>query len=259
MRDEEQAFYIRGVQKLIELEIPFLIGGGYMLERYTGISRATKDLDIHVRRSDVKRILDFLSASGFHTELTFPHWLGKVLEGKYQVDVIFSSGNGICEVDDIWFKYSDPGEIWGQPVRFSPPEESIWSKSFVMERERYDGADVAHLLHACARRIDWLRLLWRFDKHWRVLLSHLILFGFIYPAERSLVPHWIMQDLLARLQKETRNPLAEANICQGTLFSRAQYLVDVEDWKYRDARLFPSGRMTAEDIAQWTAAARQAG
>ena len=25
-------------------------------------------------------------------------------------------------------------------------EESLWQKAFIMERERYDGADVAHLL-----------------------------------------------------------------------------------------------------------------
>jgi hypothetical protein len=58
-------------------------------------------------------------------------------------------------------------------------EETIWSKAFVMERERYDGADIAHLLRASAERLDWHRLLERFDAHWPVLLSHLILFGFI--------------------------------------------------------------------------------
>ena len=45
------------------------------------------------------------------------------------------------------------------PVKLAPAEEMIWSKAFIMERERYDGADVAHLLHACARRMDWQRLL----------------------------------------------------------------------------------------------------
>ena len=31
------------------------------------------------------------------------------------------------------------------------PEKIILTKAFVMERERYDGADIAHLLLHCAR------------------------------------------------------------------------------------------------------------
>ena len=45
------------------------------------------------------------------------------------------------------------------PVLLAPPEEMIWSKAFVCERERYDGADVNHLLRACGRQMDWQRLL----------------------------------------------------------------------------------------------------
>ena len=36
------------------------------------------------------------------------------------------------------------------PGPLIPAEEMIWSKAFIMERERYDGADVAHILRACA-------------------------------------------------------------------------------------------------------------
>ena len=61
----------------------------------------------------------------------------------------------------------------------------IWTKAFVMERERYDGGDVAHLLLKCSEQLDWHRLVSRFDSHWRVLLSHLILFGYIYPSEKT--------------------------------------------------------------------------
>ena len=53
----------------------------------------------------------------------------------------------------------------------SPPEEMIWSKAFVQERERYDGADVIHLLRELGPTLDWPRLLMRFGDRWRVLLS----------------------------------------------------------------------------------------
>ena len=38
----------------------------------------------------------------------------------------------------------------------------------------------------------------RFGAHWRVLLSHLVLFGFIYPSERSRVPARVLEELTER-------------------------------------------------------------
>lgn len=123
-----------------------------------------------------------------------------------------------------------------------------------MERERYDGADIIHLLHAYSVQFNWQRLLERFGTHWRVLLHYLILFGFVYPAKQSCIPTWVMQDLLERLQHEVHHAPPADQVCQGTLLSRAQYLIDTGCWGYRDARLRPTGLMTAADIAQWTAA-----
>jgi hypothetical protein len=41
-------------------------------------------------------------------------------------------------------------------------------------------------------------------------------------------------------------------VCQGTIISRQQYLPDVLEWGYTDARLEPNGTMSAEEIADWT-------
>ena len=148
-------------------------------------------------------------------------------------------------------KYDHHG---GMTAKLCPPEEIIWSKAFVMERERYDGADVAHLLRARGKNLNWSRLLRRFGPHWRVLLSHLILFGFIYPAERSKIPTPVMKELLNRLQSEISSPPPTDLLCQGTILSRAQYLIDIEHWGYQDGQLAPRGHMTSEEIALWTAA-----
>jgi hypothetical protein len=163
--------------------------GGYALERYLGIGRLVKDLDLFLRAADVQKALDHLSRRlGCDTELTFPHWLGKVRKRGDHVDLIFNAGNGVCVVDDEWFNYAVPSRVLDVPVLLCPVEEMIWSKAFVMERERYDGADVAHLLHACAGSLDWDRLSQRFGKPWRILFAHLTLFGFIYPSERRRIP-----------------------------------------------------------------------
>jgi hypothetical protein len=138
-------------------------------------------------------------------------------------------------------------------VKVTAPEETIWLKCYIMERERFDGADVAHLIHSCAERLDWSLLVRRFNSDWRVLLSHLVLFGFIYPSERNRIPASIMSDLLQRTQEELNSAPSE-RICRGTLLSRAQYLPDVQQRGYRDARLEPRSHMTPEDVAHWTAA-----
>jgi len=242
---------------LAEQAVPFLVGGGYALRHYTGDVRGTRDLDLFVRRSDARRLLDALAALGLETDLTFPHWLGKARLGNDCIDVIYSSGNGVAAVDDDWFRHAVPATVLGVRVELSPPEEMIWSKAFVMERERFDGADIAHLLLACHKRLDWRRLLGRFGPHWRVLLAHLVLFGFIYPPEREAIPPGVMRLLARRLAREGCVPAPAERICLGTLLSRAQYLTDISRRGYADGRLGPGAGMTPEDVAHWTAAIDQ--
>jgi hypothetical protein len=254
LEPHEDSFYRQGLVSLQEAQIPFLVGGAYALERYTGIVRRTKDIDIFIYPRDCDRAFQVLSTAGYHTNLTFPHWLGKAFRGEYFIDIIFNSGNGLCPVDNEWFEHAPEDRVLDIPVRLCPPEEIIWTKAFIEERERYDGADIAHILRACGRDLAWPRLLRRFGTHWRLFLSHLVLFGFIYPSERSQIPSWVIQDLLYRLQTEQQSTPPEKRLCQGTLLSREQYLIDIMRWGYRDARLIPEGAMTQEEIDHWTAA-----
>jgi aminoglycoside-2''-adenylyltransferase len=247
-------FYKKVIQALIDAKIDYLVGGAFAFVKYTGVSRDTKDIDLFVRRADWPRVTERLSGEGFDVELTFPHWLGKAYGGRereFFVDLIFSGGNGIAEVDDQWFEKAPRDETLGFPVRLMPAEEMIWSKAFLMERERFDGADVMHLIRARQRDLDWPRLVQRFGEHWKVLLAHLILFTYIYPTEPA--PDHVIAELLARLKNEEPADL-ELRVCRGTLLSRAQYLVDVDKWNYLDARLVPVGTMTPEETAVWTEA-----
>ncbi|HEY6354533.1 MAG TPA: nucleotidyltransferase [Burkholderiaceae bacterium] len=242
------------LKTLQQHRLPFLVGGAYGFVQFTGIRRPTKDLDIFVRQSDWDRLAQIAAACGHRAELAYPHWLGKIHDDSGYVDVIFNSGNGLSPVDDSWFAHAPDAQVLGLAVKLIPVEEKIWTKAFVMERERYDGADVAHLIHACAPRLDWARLLQRFGPHWRVLLSHLVLFGFIYPSDRSLVPKGLMDDLMQRLRAETHGEAPTSEHCAGTLLSREQYLPDVAHKGYEDVRVAPGGPMTPEEVADWTAA-----
>lgn len=249
-----QEFYRSVLRTLAEAKVGYLVGGTYAVERYTSVIRPTKDLDLFVHPRDCTRALAVLTDAGYRAEMVFSHWLGKVKSGEDVIDLIFSSGNGVAEVDDAWFEHAVPGEVLGFAVLLCPPEEVLWSKAFIMERERYDGADVAHLLLVTGAELDWPRLLLRFGDDWRVLLSHLVLFGFVYPSERHRIPSAVLSELVRRLDAELASPSPPERLCRGTLLSRAQYLVDVDEWGFRDARLPPTGTMTGREVARWTEA-----
>lgn len=248
------AFYRDVLFILNEASLPYMVGGAYALHHYTGIDRLTKDFDIFIARENYGAIHKALTVAGYKLDLTYPHWLAKVYDQGEFIDLIFSSGNGVATVDRTWFDHAPTARIFGVDSRICPAEEMIWSKAFVMERERFDGADVAHLILAAGRQLNWQHLMSRFDPHWRLLLSHLTLFGLIYPMHRHIIPESVMQELLTRLNDEIRSPSPEEKICGGTLLSREQYLNDIGQWGYRDARLAPLGNMTERDAAQWTAA-----
>jgi hypothetical protein len=252
IHDPAAEFYIEALRRLQETGIPFLVGGAFAFSHYSHVPRETKDIDVFVRQEDLPRVLDAFEKMGFRTEVPFPHWLGKIHAGSHFMDVIFNSGNGVAKVDDLWFDHAPRTNVLGVIVRLSPAEEMIWSKAFIQERERFDGADVMHLLREVGPSLDWPRLLMRFGDHWRVLLSHLIMFGFVYPDKRQNIPAWVMDELLRRLS--VSRPNLQNDICYGTLLSREQYLHDLERLKYRDGRLQPEGPMTGEHIDIWTAA-----
>ncbi|MGV3484371.1 MAG: nucleotidyltransferase [Planctomycetaceae bacterium] len=249
------AFYRDVLSVLDAAGCSYLIGGSYAAEVFTGIPPHTKDLDLFVRRKDLDEILKVTAEAGFRGELTFPHWLAKIHSGDGEfIDVIFSSGNGLCSVDDEWFEHSRRTVVLDREVNICPPEEMIWSKSFIMERERFDGGDIAHFLRRTSTRLDWSRLLNRFDSHWRVLMFHLLLFGYVYPHLRSEIPAWVMRELSDRLQREQDSPAPSTAVCYGTLLSREQYLCDVQQYGLGDARVSPTGAMTPAQVEAWTAA-----
>jgi hypothetical protein len=250
---ETLGFYREAMRLLDEWEIPFLVGGAYALAERTGIVRHTKDFDVFLMEDDARRAARLFAEAGYRCELTFEHWLGKVYGGDDFVDLIYSSGNGLGRVDAEWFAASAAGTVLGRPARLCPAEETIWQKAFVCERERFDGADVNHLILALGPRLDWPRLLRRFGEHWRVLFAHLVFFGYVYPGHRDAVPDAVMRELAERITREGPEP---GRVCRGTMISRTQYLRDIEQDGYEDARLSVPGGMTVEEAAVWTDAGR---
>lgn len=249
--EQSLRYYRHALSILSEAGIPHLVGGAYAYARYTGIERHTKDFDVFIRREDFDRAAWAFKKAGYRTELTYPHWIGKAYAGEDFVDLIFSAGNGVATVDDRWFEKAVKEQVFGVDVLLIPPEEMIWSKGLIMERERFDGADVAHVIRAVGDKLDWRHLIDRYGPFWRALFAHIVLFGFIYPSDRSKVPTWVVDELTERMKQETAAGDDERKVCNGTVISRQQYLKDIGDWGYEDARLV-HGLMDDQEIAEWT-------
>ena len=240
-------FYLHALDLMDHSGARYVVGGGYAMACYTGIIRHTKDLDVFIKRADRDRVLAVFAKAGYETELHWPHFLAKAMTEDAFVDILYSSANGLCVVDDAMLERPVDEEVLGRRAPLCPIEEMIWSKAFVQSRDRFDAADIMHLIRARAETIDWQRLRRRFrNGHERVLLSHLVLFGYVYPAERDRVPFAVIDELFAAARDEPRE---ERRVCRGTFLSNDQYLFDVGKWGYADARLKPEGPLSFEEIA----------
>ncbi len=73
-------------------------------------------------------------------------------------------------------------------ARVLAAEELLASKLFVVRRERFDGADIAHIIYASQGKLDWDRILALVNEHWEILLFALVLYRYVYPAYSHYVP-----------------------------------------------------------------------
>jgi hypothetical protein len=233
-RHEAQDFYVRVLSVLVENNVNFMLGGGFAMYHYTAIERDTKDLDIFCKPSEYPKLLKLLAEKGYQTELTDVRWLVKIYENAHYIDVIFDTVNNICTVDDSWYAHALDGVYEEIPVKYIPAEELIWCKLYVQNRERYDGADVNHILLRYGRQLDWKRILFRIDPHWHLLLAQILSFQFVYPADyHDIIPKWLFDELMERAQMQYDIPPAVERVCRGPVIDQTQYETDIKLWNYK--------------------------
>ena len=235
LEPEEKKVFAGWLHLLSETGIPYMVAGAFAVHAYTGVWRDTKDLDIFLQPKHVKPALDAFARAGFETEIRAPHWLAKAHHEPYFMDLIFGIGNGQLPVEEDWFKYSNPIEIAGVKVQLLPMEELIASKLYIAARDRFDGADVVHLIRSTEGKVDWQRILSRLGKNSELLLWHLILFDFVYPGHSDYLPQDLMVQLFEKVRRRWSKKKNPKGFC-GILLDQYTFAVDVEDWGYEDLR-----------------------
>ena len=112
-------------------------------------------------------------------------------------------------------------------------EELIASKVFVTRRERFDGADICHIIYGTRGKFDWRRLMSLLGEHWQMLLWDLVLYQYIYPGHCDFVPQEIWKELLQRFKVELQHPNKAIDF-RGSLIDEKMFSIDVLEWGKRD-------------------------
>lgn len=231
---EDQESLFRDVLTTFERKhLPFAVSGAFALQQHTGIFRMTKDLDIFLSPEDTLTGLSYLQKRGYVCEVCDPVWLAKAHRDGYFVDLITGMSNGAITVDASWIERAHPATVVGIKTRVLAPEELIASKLFVTRRERFDGADIVHVIYALRGKLDWNRLLELAGEHWEMVLWSLVLFRYVYPGQSNYVPRTLWEDLLTRFAEEVRSPNPKARF-RGSLIDDKMFAIDVEEWGLDD-------------------------
>lgn len=214
---------------LEDRSVPYAVSGAFALRAHTGICRFTKDLDLFMTSETSCKVFPYLRECGFECTVCDPVWLAKARKGEFFVDLITGMSNGVIVVENSWIERARPAMIYGVKTRVLAPEELVASKIFVAKRERFDGADIAHVIYGTYGSFDWDRALHLAGEHWEMLLWSLMLFRYVYPAQTHYVPAWVWTKLLRRFEEQVARPQPDAKF-RGSLVDELMFAIDINEW-----------------------------
>ncbi len=230
---EQEALYSEVLTVLEATNLPYAVSGAFALRQHTGICRDTKDLDVFLTVENARVALRHLERRGFECEIRDPVWLAKANRDGYFVDLITGMSNGLIGVEDSWIERAYPATVLGVRSRVLAPEELLASKLFVVRRERFDGADIAHVIFASKGNLQWDRVMELAGDHWEILLWALLLYSYVYPAYRDYVPLSLWRKLLAQFQESVTVPDPSARF-RGSLIDEKMFAIDTDEWGMAD-------------------------
>ncbi|MDB6025425.1 MAG: hypothetical protein JWM68_1648 [Verrucomicrobiales bacterium] len=213
---EEWNIYQTALDAVRATNVPFMFGGAFSLATYTGIWRDTKDLDLLILPEHQEVVADALISAGFkdyYETLSYDRgWIYRSFRDGYIVDLIWRMANRRADVDQSWFENALPVAVGEQVYHVVGPEELLWHKVYVMQRERCDWPDVFNLLYSVGPRLDWKRVVTRFGKDGALLNGLLNLFNWLCPGRVAEFPEWLRKQFHLKEPKKDAVIADEANV-----------------------------------------------
>jgi hypothetical protein len=210
--------------------IPFALGGGLALGAYTGRLRRSKDLDIYMLPDRRESIIGLMSACGlvdYHDTVPYDRsWIYRGASDGVIVDAIWAMANKRATVDERWLEAGPTVSMFGVTFRVIPPEELIWSKLYVMQRDRCDWPDLLNLLYATGATLDWDHLLHRVAEDKPLVKGLLSVFAWLCPEAAVSIPRRVWSAL------ELPTPQGQQNDPEGR--PSRKDLLDTRPWLFTE-------------------------
>ena len=223
--DDQWSVYQRVIADSRAAGLRFAIGGGIAVGIYTDHWRVSKDIDFYVLRKDLEILKRILIAAGlvdYYDQLPYDReWIYRSVKGKIIVDTIWAMANYKNDVDDRWLTAGPEVTMRGETFRIVPPEEMIWAKLYVMQKDRTDWPDVLNILYSQRKSLNWRHLLDRLGEDAPLLYGLLTIFRWLCPNLATEVPAW--------LWRESESAQATAPVAPETCRRRAD-LLDRRSW-----------------------------
>lgn len=176
------------VQTAEEAEVSFVMAGSLALNAW-GRPSPPGDIDMVVKPTEARRLLEAFEKIGYETEEAEPQWLYKAQKDDITIDLIFEMEKSLY-LDDEMIARAALQEFRGVHVKVMPPEDYVVSQALSTKEDTPDYWYNA--LSVLARSsVDWDYLLQRASCGPRRVLSLLI-----YAQSNDLpVPHTTIQKL----------------------------------------------------------------
>jgi hypothetical protein len=197
--DSEWAVYSRVIREIRSAGIRFAFGGAFATAVYTDQLRNTKDFDFYFLPADRERMEQALTRAGLHDHferLSYDrNWIYRASQDDVIVDAIWQMANYRAQVDEQWLARGPEIVIRGEALRAIPIEELIWSKLYVLQRERCDWTDVFKLIDAQTASIDWDHLLDRLADDAPLLAGALEVYSWLAPDRAGRIEQRVWERL----------------------------------------------------------------
>ncbi len=165
---------------------------------YAGQWRNTKDLDLYILKRDceeLQRVLADLGMRDYYDQQAYDRkWIYRAYKDGSIIDLMWAMANQRAQVDESWLAGPEV-EVEGERFHLLAPEEALWSKLYVLQRERCDWPDTLNLLYGVGPALDFRRLLRNLGADAPLLASVIHIFGWLSPDRARELPDWLWPEL----------------------------------------------------------------
>jgi len=173
----------------------FALGGGFAVATYTGQWRFSKDMDLYVRPDSRDAMIAVTRDVGlvdlYDRQPYDRGWIYRSTTDDVIVDVMWSMANHKAPVDEHWLSRGASIVINGEELRVLPPEEMLWDKLYVLQRDRCDWPEALKLIYAAGPCLDWEHVLRRVGEDVPLLTGVLSVFCWLCPGRAREFPSWL--------------------------------------------------------------------